>query len=63
MKVVSKVISTATTGSSKFDVICTSVESYWEDLEDLVEDIEKAKLDRETMWNDGIATREKCNLW
>lgn len=63
MKVVSKVISTATTGSSKLDVICSSVESYWEDLEDFVEDIEKAKLDRETMWNDGIATREKCNLW
>ena len=36
-KVVSRVISTATTERSKLDVICASVESYWEDLEDLVE--------------------------
>ena len=33
MKAVSRVISAATPGASKVDVIYASAESYWEDLE------------------------------
>ena len=43
MKAVSRVISVATPGASKVDVIYASAESYWEDLEGaLVEATDKS---------------------